>query len=315
MSTQGWPRVAVVGAGAVGCYFGGMLARAGAPVTLIGRPAHVEAMRRDGLLMEMHGKREHVRVSAATDMNAAAGAELVLVCVKSGDTEAAAKALAPHLTRETIVVSLQNGVDNPARMRSLVAAQVLGCVVYVGCEMAGPGHVRHMGRGDLVIGGRAGDASGAESARGTAAVFERAGVKCQVSDNIDGDLWTKLIVNSAYNAVSALARLPYGPIVGSPWSREVMPQVVEEAMAVARADGVRLDADGLIERVMKIGEAMPGQISSTAQDIGLGKPTEIDALNGYVASRGAALGVPTPVNRTLHALVKLLEIATVKPRA
>ncbi|MEO8719405.1 MAG: ketopantoate reductase C-terminal domain-containing protein, partial [Burkholderiales bacterium] len=105
------------------------------------------------------------------------------------------------------------------------------------------------------------------------------------------------------------------PIIYSPWSRELMPQVVEEALDVARADGVQVAADGLLERVMAIGAGMPGQISSTAQDIGLGKPTEIDALNGYVAQRGAALGVATPVNRTLHALVKLLELGTANPKS
>ena len=301
-----WPRIAVVGAGAVGCYYGAMLARAGAPVTLVGRARHVDAIRRDGLVLEMHGTREHVRAEASTDPAAVAGARLVLVCVKSGDTEAAARALAPHVTPETIVVSLQNGVDNPARMRPLLAAEVLGCVVYVGSEMAGPGHVRHRGRGELVIGGRAGaDAA----AREAAATFERAGVACTVSDNIDGELWTKLIVNCAYNALSALTRLPYGAMVASPWSQQVMPQVVDEAVAVARADGVRVDTAGLLDRVLAIARTMPGQISSTAQDINAGKASEIDALNGYVARRGEALRVPVPVNRTLHALVKLLEIA------
>lgn len=309
-----WPRVAVVGAGAVGCYYGGMLARAGAPVTLIGRAAHVDAIRRDGLTFEAQGTRERVRADASTDVAAAHGAGLVLVCVKSGDTEAAARALAPHVTPQGIVVSLQNGVDNPARMRPLLAAEVLGCVVYVGCEMAGPGHVRHMGRGELVIGGRADSDAAARAAREAAATFERAGVRCTVSDNIDGELWTKLIVNCAYNALSALSRLPYGPMVGSPWSQQVMPQVVAEAVAVARADGVRVDTAGLLDRVLAIARTMPGQISSTAQDINAGKASEIDALNGYVARRGEALGVPTPVNRTLHALVKLLEIATVKTR-
>jgi 2-dehydropantoate 2-reductase len=253
----------------------------------------------------MRGAREHVRAEASTDPAAVAGARLVLVCVKSGDTEAAARALAPHVTPETIVVSLQNGVDNPARMRPLLAAEVLGCVVYVGSEMAGPGHVRHMGRGELVIGGRAGaDAA----AREAAATFERAGVTCTVSANIDGELWTKLIVNCAYNALSALTRLPYGTMVASPWSQQVMPQVVDEAVAVARADGVRVDTAGLLDRVLAIARTMPGQISSTAQDINAGKASEIDALNGYVAHRGEALRVPVPVNRTLHALVKLLEV-------
>jgi 2-dehydropantoate 2-reductase len=304
MSTAAWPRVAVFGAGAVGCYYGGMLARAGAPVALVGRPAQVEALRREGaLLFEAHGKTERVPVAASTEPAGVAGADFVLFCVKSGDTEAGARAIAPHLARNATVVSLQNGVDNAARIRTLVGAQVVAAVVYVGCQMAGPGHVRHMGRGDLVL-----------DARGPAAMalFERAGVTCRASGNIDGDLWEKLIANSAYNALSALSRQPYGPILSSPWSRELMPRVVAEALAVARAEGVRVDEDGLLERVLAIGKAMPGQFSSTAQDIGLGKPTEIDALNGHIARRGAALGVATPVNRTLHALVKLLELGGAK---
>jgi 2-dehydropantoate 2-reductase len=307
MNATPWPRVAVLGAGAVGCYFGGMLARAGAPVTLIGRQQHVDAFRRDGLLLDTLQFKERVRVEASTDAAAVAGADFVLVCVKSGDTDAGAKSIAPHLARGATVVSLQNGVDNAARMRPLVPAEVVAAVVYVGCEMGGPGHVRHTGRGDLVVG--APGEPGMRAAGSVAALFERAGVPCRISDNVDGELWMKLIVNCAYNAVCALSRLPYGQMIASPWSREVMPQVVEEAVAVARAEGVRLDPDGLMARVWKIGEAMPTQFSSTAQDIGLGKPTEIDALNGYVARRGEALGVPAPVNRTLHALVKLREAA------
>jgi len=168
-----------------------------------------------------------------------------------------------------------------------------------------------MGRGDLVIGGWSGSAEGARRAACVAAVFERAGVPCKVSSNLDGELWTKLIINCAYNAACALSGLQYGPMVASTWARELMAQVVDEALTVARAEGVALDTDGLLERVLGIGAAMPAQRSSTAQDIGLGKPTEIDALNGYLARRGAALGVPTPVNRTLHALVKLRELAAV----
>ena len=232
--------------------------------------------------------------------------------MKSGDTDAAAKSIAPHLAPGATIVSLQNGVDNAARMRPLVDAEVLAAVVYVGCQMAGPGHVRHTGRGDLVIGGRPGSGEASQRATAVAAVFERAGVPCRVSPSVDGELWTKLLINCAYNAACALSRLQYGPMIASPWARELMSEVVAETVAVARADGVPLDTDGLLERVWSIGAAMPAQISSTAQDIGLGKPTEIDALNGYVARRGAELGVPTPVNRTLHALVKLRELAAVK---
>jgi 2-dehydropantoate 2-reductase len=235
--------------------------------------------------------------------------DVVLFCVKSGDTEAGARAIAPHLAPGAVVVSLQNGVDNPARLAPLVAAEVLGAVVYVGCGMAGPGHVRHTGRGDLVIGGLRGSAEGERRAREVAALFERAGVPCVVSPDIDADLWLKLIVNCAYNPTSALSRLQYGRMLAQPEGPDLMRAIVAEAVAVARAEGVNLPAEGLVEKVLAVGKAMPTQISSTAQDIGLGKRTEIDALNGHVARRGAALGVPTPVNTTLWQLVKLLEAA------
>ncbi|HEX5270893.1 MAG TPA: 2-dehydropantoate 2-reductase N-terminal domain-containing protein, partial [Gemmataceae bacterium] len=152
MQEFAWPTVAVLGAGAVGCYFGGMLARAGAPVTLIGRPQHVEAVRRDGLLLETLHFREHVPVAASTDVGAARGADIVLFCVKSPDTESAGAALAPHLAGGEAVVSLQNGVDNVERLRPVVRADVIAAAVYVGAEMAAPGHVRHTARGDLIIG-------------------------------------------------------------------------------------------------------------------------------------------------------------------
>jgi 2-dehydropantoate 2-reductase len=307
-----WPRVAVFGAGAVGCYFGGMLARAGAPVTLIGRAVHVEAMRRDGLHLEARAFDQRVRVAAATEAAAVAGHDVVLFCVKSGDTETGAQSIAPHLSPDAAVVSLQNGVDNPARIRPHVSVEVLGVVVYVGCEMAGPGHVRHTGRGDLVIGGVPGSARGAQRAREAAAAFERAGVPCVVSADVDADLWIKLIVNCAYNPTSALSRLQYGRMVDLPEGPALMRAVVAEAIAVAQADGVNLATQGLLEKVLAVGRAMPTQVSSTAQDIGLGKRTEIDALNGHVARRGAALGVPTPVNTALWQLVKLLEAAAVR---
>lgn len=312
MSATPWPKVAVLGAGAVGSYYGGMLARAGAPVTLVGRRAHVDAIRRDGLLLDAQTFKEHVKVDASTDPAAVAGAQFVLFCVKSGDTESAGRAMAPHLARGATVVCLQNGVDNAVRLRPLVDAEVVAVVVYVGAEMGGPGHVRHLGRGDLVVGDRPDAAGAARRASAVAALFERAGVTCRVSPNVDGELWTKLIMNCAYNAACALSRLPYGKMIATPWARELMPKIVAEVVAVAQADGVRLDTERLLERMWNIGETMPGQMSSTAQDIALGKPTEIDSLNGFVARRGAALGVPAPVNATLHALVKLLEQATVK---
>src|SRR6516225_7068599 len=181
-----WPRIAVVGAGAVGCYFGGMLARAGAPVTLIGRPQHVEAITRDGLFVDSPHFQQQIPVSASTQMSAAREAKLILLCVKTPATVEAAKSLAPYLGPGTAVLSLQNGVDNVERIHSAAAIEALPAVVYVAAEMTAPGRVRHTGRGDLIIGDLLGhareDAARQGQLESIAALFTRAGVPCRVSD-------------------------------------------------------------------------------------------------------------------------------------
>jgi 2-dehydropantoate 2-reductase len=308
MAEKGWPRIAVVGAGAVGCYFGGMLARAGAPVTLIGRAPHVDAINRDGLFIDSIHFKERVSISASTELESVRDAQLVLFCVKTVDTESTAKLLAPYLAPETNVVSLQNGVDNAERMDFAAGIQAISAVVYIAAEMIGLGQVKHSGRGDLVIGNPLSNegASEAELAE-IAETFTRASVPCQVSQNITLEQWKKLIMNCAYNALSALSRARYGRLVADAGSVELMKQVVAEGVAVGNASGVNLPADMLIAAVLELGRVVPEALSSTAQDIARGKPTEIDSLNGFVVRRGAEMGVPTRVNQTLHSLVKLLE--------
>lgn len=298
-------RVAVMGAGAVGCFFGGMLARAGADVTLIARGPHLEALQRDGLFIDSIHFQERVKVRASAEPSAVRGAELILFCVKSLDTESAARSIAPHLSPGAVVLTLQNGVDNAEKIHSLTGMVALPTVVYAAAALSGPGRMRHAGRGDLVMGDTPRD-----TAATIAATFERAGVPCRLTDNIQGELWQKLVLNCASNAVTALCHAGYALAVRNPFTRQMMTQAVEETVNVARSAGVRMPVDTrqltvqLLELFESYGEEA---VSSTAQDLARGKRTEIDALNGYVARRGAELGVPAPVNQTLHALVKLVE--------
>jgi 2-dehydropantoate 2-reductase len=292
-------RIAVMGAGAVGCYYGGMLARAGHRVTLIGRPQHVEAVRRAGLRLETKAFDARLAMEASTDANAVRGAELVLFCVKSQDTEPAGEALAPYVRRDAAILTLQNGVDNAERLSRLLGREVIAAAVYAAVEMAGAGHVRHHGRGELVIG-----RGGASAAIATA--FGAAGVPVEISDNVNGVLWAKLIANCAYNALSAITQLPYGRLVQGASVPEVMRDIVDECLAVAHTAGVQVPGD-MHEATRRIAQTMPGQLSSTAQDLARGKKTEIDHLNGVVVRKGEELGVPTPTNRVLLALVKLAE--------
>lgn len=292
-------KVAVMGAGAVGCYYGGMLARAGHDVVLIARPQHVEAIRGRGLFMDTTTFQEHVSVRASTEASAVQGAELILCCVKSTDTQGAAAAMAEHLAPDALVLSLQNGVDNAERLQAALPQKVAPAVVYVATEMAGPGHVKHHGRGELVVGP---DTFSDDQAR----QFAAAGIPIQVSDNVAGALWSKLILNCAYNALSAIAQTPYGQLWQAEGVQAVMRDVVAECLAVAQAEGIMIPGNTW-DAIVRIAETMPGQYSSTAQDLARHKPSEIDHLNGYIVRKGAAKGVPTPANRVLHTLVKLME--------
>lgn len=295
-----------MGAGAVGCFFGGMLARAGADVTLIARGAHLEALKQNGLLLDSIHFQERVPVRASGEPAAVRGAELILFAVKTIHTENAAQSIKPHLSPGALILSLQNGVNNVERIKAAAGLDALASVVYVAASVPEPGRVRHGGRGDLVIGN-----SPADQVAAIRETFEPAGVPCRSSDNLDGELWQKLTLNCAGNAVTALTRSSYGPAVANPLVRQVMEAALNETRSVARAAGVRLPDDGLetSANAMRLLGNYGTATSSTAQDIARGRRTEIDSLNGYVAQRGAELGVPTPVNRTLHALVKLLEEA------
>lgn len=301
---------AVVGAGAVGCFFGAMLARAGHPVTLIGRPTHVQAIHARGLVLRMAGRDEAVHLAASTELEAVRGADLVLFCVKSTDSEATARALAPLLADGAIVASLQNGVDNVDAIARHVRQRVVPTVVYVATAMPEPGVVAHFGRGDLVIGPRDPATADAALDAGLQAIVElfgTAGVPVKRSDEVMAELWSKLLVNCAYNAISALVQTPYGRMVAMPEIRELQRAVVHEVIAVAAAEGIRLPTQSSMAAMERIAVAMPAQLSSTAQDLARGKRTEIDHLNGHVARLGQRHGVATPANQALHALVKLAE--------
>ena len=305
---QKWPRVAVIGAGAVGGYFGGMLARAGAPVVMIGRGAFVEAVKKNGLVIDSVNFKESVRVEASTELKDARGAEVVLFCVKTVDNAATSKELAPMLAPGALLVSLQNGVDNAEQIRAASGIEAIPSVVYIGAFVPQPGTVKHGGRGDLVLGPEN------EKTKRLAELFIRAGVPVRLSANIAGDQWTKFLANCALNAISALSRAQYGRIAGDTETWKLVEQTIAEVLAVAQASGVDLGALAQLPEASavarKISTQIPEAFSSTAQDLMHGKRTEIDSLNGYIARRGAALGVATPMNHALWALVKLAEAAS-----
>jgi 2-dehydropantoate 2-reductase len=292
-----------------------MLARGGQRTTLIGRAPHVAAIARDGLQLEMGGRVEVVRIDATTEIAAASAADLVLVCVKSTDTADVAQALASQLAPGVVVLSLQNGVDNAETLARAINRTVVPAVVYVATALTAPGRVTHYGEGRLVIGPRKADAADpavAATLPRLVDLFAHASVPVRISDDVMGELWSKLLINCAYNAISALAQAPYGQFARVAAVRDLQQAIVHEVIAVAAADGVELDLERSTAAMARIAVTMGQQRSSTAQDLARGRRSEIDHLNGFISRRGRQHGIATPVNDTLTTLVKLVE-ATARP--
>ena len=288
-----------------------MLARAGHRVTLIGRPAHAQAIKRDGLKLDLakSPRIETVQIEASSEFSSLQTADLVLFCVKSTDSASVALQIDPYLAPHALIMSLQNGVENAALIAQQIPHAVIPCVVYVASEITAPGCVKHHGRGDLVIGtmqpSRLIDPQ--KTLQEIVELFGSAQVPVQISQNVMAELWSKLMINCAFNAISGLAQIQYGKLAALASVRSTQTALVKEVIAVAHADGIHLSEAIALQAVEQISVTMESQKSSTAQDMARSKPSEIDHLNGFIVRRGQALGVATPVNQALFALVKLVE--------
>ncbi len=307
-------KIVVVGAGAVGCFFGGLLARSGSDVTLIAREKHVAAIVKNGLYIESLQFKERVRINASTSTESLCEADLILLCVKSRDTEGVIKEIKPHLKPEAVILSMQNGVDNVDRIKSQVSNQVYPAVVYVATAMAGDGHVKHFGRGELVIG----DMDGIETATSQtvlqeiANTFTAAQIPCAISKQIKKDMWLKFLVNCCYNGISAIGQTSYGELIKKPEIQELIQSLTKEFLLVASFENVNISIEEANHVNQQIALTMSGQKSSTAQDLMRKRKTEIEFLNGLIVRKAAEYGVHAPTHQAIFALVKMLELDPLK---
>jgi 2-dehydropantoate 2-reductase len=297
--------ILVAGAGALGSVVGGLLAVSGWPVTLLGRRAHLDAVRARGLLVDgLFGTHRVRGLECVTDASELRGRyAAILLTVKAYDTPAMVAAVAPFLAPDGILVSLQNGLGNvEAAARVLGAGRVLGARVIFGSELIAPGHARVTVYADPVLIG-----TGAAAER-WAVALAAAGIPAETTSDLVAELWGKVLYNAALNPLGALLGARYGELAAQPDTRAIMDTVIEEAFSVARAEDVALRwPDAIAYRDAFYGRLVPSTAahrSSMLQDIERGRPTEIDAMNGYIAARGAARGVPAPVNATLTRLVR-----------
>jgi 2-dehydropantoate 2-reductase len=302
-------KIYCLGAGALGCAIGGTLAAAGSDVTLIDPfQAHVDAINRDGLRMKVGDSERVVRVRASLDRTKLEAPDLLIVLVKSFHTRAAIEGARDIVGPGTAVMSLQNGMGHEEILSEVVGAgHVLAGKTYVGGVMLAPGHVIAGTQGKRTVIGEI-DGRISERAKAIAAEFERADLPCEVSDNILGAMWDKLLINVATGALSGITGQIYGSLYGVPEIEATAIAAVAEAMTVAEASGVKLSIKAPRDAWLMAAEGLPYEFkTSMLQSLEKGSMTEIDFINGAVVRVGRKYNIPTPVNQTLVAAIKGIE--------
>ena len=308
-------KICFAGAGALGCSIGGTLAAGGADVWLVDRnQAHIDAMRSNGLRMRGEDGERIVKVNASTHFEDVGFADLVIVLVKSAATGDVTKAAMPAIGPNTVVMSLQNGMGHEEILEPLVGRErLMAGKTYVGGVMLGPGHVIAGTKGKETIIGELGGTI-TPRAKAVAEAFQRAGLICTVSDNIMGTIVDKLLINVATGAVSGITKLEYGPLYAIPEIEETAIAAVAEAMAVAKASGTKISYTNPRDPWIKASAGLPYDFkTSILQSLEKNSLTEIDFINGSVVRLGERYGVPTPVNRTLVAMIKGIEYRMLNP--
>ncbi|MBU3608387.1 ketopantoate reductase family protein [Polynucleobacter nymphae] len=306
--TQRYQKIYVLGAGAVGCFFGGMLARAGHEVTFIARPERAEALNSLGLEMDCKAFHETIQVKASSDLSDLRDADLVLLSVKSLDTEGTLTQIKSVLPSKAVILSLQNGVANVEIASKIITNPVYAAVVYVAAGMIGQSTMKHHGRGELLVGSiSASSPTDDENLQEICKLFEGATVPCSIAPQIQRDMWLKFLVNCSFNAISGIGQISYGEMVKSPGIVKLIKEITKEFLAIAAFEDVKISMSEALAANDSIATTMVTQISSTAQDLAKGKMTEINFLNGYIVELGKRYGVPTPYNQSVYALVKMME--------
>ena len=297
-------RIAVYGAGGVGGYFGGRLAKAGTEVHFIARGAHLQALQEHGLRVRSVKGDFEVQVSATDDPADVGACDFVLICVKTFDTDAAAARLGPLIGVDTAVVSLQNGVENEEKLaRAVGEDHVLGGAAFIFAEIAEPGVIRHTGGPASIT---VGELDGRASARaeGLLACCEQADVRAELSTSIKEVLWAKLAFICAQAGMTAAVRLPIGEIrtVDAAWA--AFGRLVAEVCAVAEADGNPVPPAAR-ERALALAQAAePGSFSSLHDDLVAGRRMELEALHGFVVRRAAQHGIAVPMSEAVYAILQ-----------
>ncbi len=297
-------KILVMGTGGVGGYFGAKLARAGEDVTFVARGPHLEAIRTYGLTIKSTSEGEFVVRSPATDDPASIGiVDLVLFCVKSYDTEAAAEAICPAVGPRTAVVSLQNGVDNEEKIEWIVGRRrVLGGAAYIFATIESPGVIAHSLGGRIVFGELDGTAS--PRSQRILEAFQGAAVPAECSSQVQRVLWEKYLFIAAQAGLTALTRCSIGELRSIPETRRLYRLILEELAGVAKAAGIDLPPQ-TVDDIVAAADKLPADTTSSLHhDLVYGRRLELEALHGHAVRLGEQLGVPTPTLFSVYAALR-----------
>ncbi len=298
-------KVGVMGTGATGGYFGGLLALAGVNTHFVARGKHYRAILEDGLQIVSNQETHHVLIHVTPEPDEIGPVDLLLFCVKSYDTEYAARIIEPMVVQDTVIMSLQNGIDNIDKLIQLYGQdKVIAGTVFIEASIAAPGVIAHMGRPGRIV---FGEISGERTKRVEAILelFLSAGIQGELSDDIQRVLWEKFLFICAVHGVSTLSRASLGLLLGIPESRELVIGVMREVEALARCRGVAL-REGAVDEAMRLAEGYRSNFKpSMLRDLEWRRPIEIEALNGMVVRMGKECGLETPFNHAIYACLKL----------
>lgn len=294
----------IVGAGGVGGYYGAMLAKGGHQVFFVARGEHLQKINNNGLLIKSVNGDFNVQASAAENSDSFGLADYALICVKSYDTASTFDLYKKNVGEDTVILSLQNGIDNEGVISAEFGHEkVMGGVAFIGSRIEKPGVVLHTAFGGITIGELGGGKS--ERALNLGKIFTDSGVQCRVSGDIKFDLWAKMVWNVGFNAICAIVNCQAKAAVSDDATGQIVKRAMDEWIEVAQASGVNLQpslADKNIKVTLKGGEVIPSMLHDRRR----GKKMEIETFNGKVAELGSSLGIDTPVNQTLTSIIRFL---------
>ncbi|MEI7532437.1 MAG: ketopantoate reductase family protein [Betaproteobacteria bacterium] len=305
-------KITVIGAGGIGRYFGGLLANAHPDVTFLVKDIHDptnQTLISEGLHILWREKTTHVSIKLTHQIEDIKYSDLILICVKATHTKDIAKLIQPWISQNAVLVSLQNGLNNLTEIKRYIPNTCFSALIYTAVTVNAPNEVSHLGGGEIFLGGNALNESDRSALKNLISFFNSAQIDCQEATNINEALWTKLIINCAFNAMSAIVNWNYANLFKSAGASDLIELILQECLLVAKAEGIYLNENAIRKLILGIPESMALQYSSTAQDLQKKRHTEISEINGAIVSKGIALGIPTPVNQTLLTLVNLIELS------